>query len=168
MVASMSTLDTKQGTFECWSGSSDTMLWLSAIKELEQKETILTKAAPGKMKGKEKVSIPEISKEPDCSDGPADFTSKASILSASKVTVKVNISVVCPGGFQLGDPEDFPYVKYVYVKGDDDTILAVHRFKPMDQASTAEFVIEAGATKSITPFAYSNLYGVWKGDSVEL
>uniref|UniRef100_A0A6U6UVZ3 Uncharacterized protein n=1 Tax=Alexandrium andersonii TaxID=327968 RepID=A0A6U6UVZ3_9DINO len=168
MVASMSTLTSKQGGFECWEGSSDTMLWLGAIKELEQKETILTKAAPGKMKGKEKVSIPEISKEPDCTDGPANFRSKASVLNACKVTVKVNISVVCPSGFQLGDPEDFPYVQYLYVKDDDDTIIAVHRFKPMDQASTAEFVIEAGATKSVTPFAYSNLYGVWKGDSVQL
>lgn len=164
----MSTLVSKQGSFEAWTGNSDTMLWLGAIKDLEQKETILSKAAPGKMKGKEKVSIPEVSKEKDCTDAPANFTSKASILDASKVTVKVNISVVCPSGFQLGDPEDFPYVKYLYVKDADDTIIAVHRFKPMDQSSTAEFVIEGGATKSVTPFAYSNLYGIWKGDSVDL
>mmetsp|Transcript_11541 Transcript_11541/g.34816 ORF Transcript_11541/g.34816 Transcript_11541/m.34816 type:complete len:168 (-) Transcript_11541:60-563(-) len=167
MVASMSTLVSKEGSFECWTGSSDTMLWLSAIKDLEAKETILTKAAPGKMKGREKVSVPEISTEKACAEGPADF-SKAVTLDAAKVTVKVNISVACPSGFKLGDPEDFPYVQFLYVKDASDTIIAVHRFKPMDQGNTAEFVIEGGASKSVTPFAYSNLYGVWKGDSVSL
>mmetsp|Transcript_99242 Transcript_99242/g.289598 ORF Transcript_99242/g.289598 Transcript_99242/m.289598 type:complete len:167 (-) Transcript_99242:87-587(-) len=166
MVASMSTLVSKQGAFECWTGSSDTMLWLDHIKDLEQKETVLSKAAPGKMKGKEKVSVPEISKEKSCGEGPANF-SKAAALDASKVTVKVNISVSCPSGFQLGDTEDFPYVKYLYVKDASDTIIAVHRFKPTDNGNESEFVIEGAATK-ITPFAYSNLYGIWKGDSVEL
>uniref|UniRef100_A0A7R9ZUV7 Uncharacterized protein n=1 Tax=Pyrodinium bahamense TaxID=73915 RepID=A0A7R9ZUV7_9DINO len=168
MAAKMSALVSKQGSFECWTGDGDALLWLSAIKELEQKEALLTKASPGKMKGREKVSVPEASKEPDCSEAPADYTSKASILTATKVTVKVNISVTCPSGFQLGDPEDFPYVKYVYVKDSDGTIIAVRRFRPPEQGNTCEFTIEAGTAASITPFAYNNLYGLWKGDSLQL
>mmetsp|Transcript_15682 Transcript_15682/g.36652 ORF Transcript_15682/g.36652 Transcript_15682/m.36652 type:complete len:169 (-) Transcript_15682:195-701(-) len=168
MASKMSSLVSKEGTFECWSGDSDALLWLSTIKELEQKEPILTKAAPGKMKGREKVSVPEASKEPECSDTPAKYSGEASILDSSKVTIKVNINVSCPSGFQLGDPEDFPYVKYMYAKDADDAIIAVHRFRPVEQGNTCEFVVEGNTIKTVTPFAYSNLYGIWKGDTLEL
>eukprot|EP00421_Protoceratium_reticulatum_P040851 CAMPEP_0168441142 /NCGR_PEP_ID=MMETSP0228-20121227/43336_1 /TAXON_ID=133427 /ORGANISM="Protoceratium reticulatum, Strain CCCM 535 (=CCMP 1889)" /LENGTH=163 /DNA_ID=CAMNT_0008455455 /DNA_START=85 /DNA_END=576 /DNA_ORIENTATION=+ len=163
----MTTLVSKQDGFECWEGGSDALLWMSAVSDLEQKETALTKAAPGKMKGREKVSIPEATKEPDCTDAPTDF-SKGAAMDAWKVTVKVNINVACPSTFELGDNEDFPYVKYIYVKDSKDAIIAIHKFRPMDQGNSCELLIDSAAATSITPYAYNNLYGIWKGDPLDL
>mmetsp|Transcript_54432 Transcript_54432/g.111331 ORF Transcript_54432/g.111331 Transcript_54432/m.111331 type:complete len:171 (+) Transcript_54432:99-611(+) len=169
MVATMASMVSSVNGCDCWEGSSDAMMWIDAIKELEKKESMLTKAAPGKMKGREKVAVPTAKSEKDVAVGSINYLDpkKTATTPGYKVTLSVALDVSCPDGFEMGMAEDFAYVKYMYAKDQTGNIVAVHRFKPMHKGNTCDFFCPSGMT-SLTPYAYNNLYGLWKGEEVKL
>ncbi|EDQ87941.1 uncharacterized protein MONBRDRAFT_37611 [Monosiga brevicollis MX1] len=113
--------------------------WVDKVKELLGGE-IFTKEQPGKWEGKAGGHVPVVSKNDD-----------------GTVTVKV------PHVMKKGEKdEDDHWIEYVFVQDAEGNIVAMNKFTPTDAAAAISFQPEAG--KTLTPFGYCNLHGMWKGE----
>lgn len=60
---------------------------------------------------------------------------------------------------------DDHWIELVFVTDEGGEVAACAKFTPTDAEALLSFAPEAG--KTYTPYAYCNLHGLWKGDSVK-
>eukprot|EP00943_MAST-04B_sp_MAST-4B-sp1_P003347 g3347.t1 len=115
--------------------------WKQTVAAYEEGE-VFTKDAPGKWAGKEGGHTPVCTKNGD-----------------GTYTVVVNHGMTA-----ADDENDDHWIEYVYAKDAENNVVGIQKFVPTDEAPTITFKFEgAGA---VTPYAYCNKHGMWRGDSV--
>ena len=65
----------------------------------------------------------------------------------------------------LDEDKDDHYIEFVYVRNETGKIVGIQKFVPTDLVPTLTFTA-AESSGALTPFAYCNLHGMWKGDSM--
>uniref|UniRef100_A0A7S1UHS7 Desulfoferrodoxin ferrous iron-binding domain-containing protein n=1 Tax=Phaeomonas parva TaxID=124430 RepID=A0A7S1UHS7_9STRA len=113
---------------------------LEKIAAMEASNTVLTPAEPGQWAGKEGKHTPQLT----IADGKA--------------------SVIVPHGMS-----DDHYIEFVYLKNAAGEIVAANMFevgslKDVKQGNLTMDSVEDQT--ELTPFAYCNDHGLWKGDTV--
>uniref|UniRef100_A0A7R9YEN7 Desulfoferrodoxin ferrous iron-binding domain-containing protein n=1 Tax=Pinguiococcus pyrenoidosus TaxID=172671 RepID=A0A7R9YEN7_9STRA len=113
---------------------------LAAIAAMEADNEVLTAEAPGPWAGKEGKHVPLLS----LADGKA--------------------SVVVPHGM-----DDSHFIQYIYIKNPDGDVVAAVEYKVGEMDGVAQGTLEVDTPEGaadLTPYAYCNEHGLWKGDSV--